>query len=89
MPSIWLDFDIGGVVDLGMRPTAERTAHALRVALIGVVAPLLTPGAQQGAGMGFCSGNLTRRFTKVNELTNEGSHIGTTHGVVNINPCCA
>jgi hypothetical protein len=39
--------------------------------------------------MGFSSNDSTRETTKVNKFANEGSHIGATHGVVDIDPCHA
>jgi hypothetical protein len=84
-----LDLDDRRVVVLGVGSSAESTAHALRATLVGMMTPLLAPSALKGAGVWFCSDDLTREIAKVNELTNEGSRIGATHGVVNIDPCRA
>jgi hypothetical protein len=89
VPVIRLDLDKGGMVHLGMRSTAEGTAHTLGVALVGVMAPPLTPSAQQRAGMRFHSGDPTIDFPELNEFSDEGSRIGATHGVMNIDPCSA
>jgi hypothetical protein len=73
-----------------MRETiTERAAHALRAALFGMMTPLLAPSALKGARMRLSSNDSTRETTKVNRFTNEGSHIGATHGVVDVDPCSA
>jgi hypothetical protein len=61
----------------------------LEVALVGMVAPLLALSAQKGTRMGLGSSNVAINTTERYELTNEGSHVGATQGVVYIDPCCA
>jgi hypothetical protein len=86
---VCLDFDKRRMVILGVRSSTESTAHALRVALIGVMAPLLALSALKGAGMWFCPNDPAREIAEVDELTDEGSRVGTTHGVVDVDPCSA
>jgi hypothetical protein len=75
------------VVVLGVRFSTKSTVHALRAALVRMVTPLvlLAPSALKKARVWFHSNDLAREIAEVNELTNEGGHIGATHGVMDVN----
>ena len=60
--------DTLGVVGLGMRPTAKRTARALGTALIGMMTPPLATSATDRAGMGFGAFDLAVHSANRNEL---------------------
>jgi hypothetical protein len=86
---VLVNLDIQQVVDLRMRPPTERAVCTLRMALVGMVAPLLAPSVQKGTGIGFGSSDAAVYTAEGNELTYEGSHIGATQGLVDVDPCCA
>jgi hypothetical protein len=79
---VLIDLDEWQVVDLRMRPSTQGTAHTLGAALVGVMTPLLAPGAQKGTGMRPSPSNAAVNTAKQNKLTYEGSRIGATQGVV-------
>jgi hypothetical protein len=86
MTIVNLVLDKRRVVVLGVGSSTKSTAHALGAALIGVMAPLLTPSAQKGAGMGFGTCYTAIDHTTGNKLTYEQSCVDSTQGVMDIQP---
>jgi hypothetical protein len=83
------DVDAGSVVDLAMRPAAERTANAVTTALQRVMAPPHAPSAQDGTGVGPSAPDLTVSSTDWKLLIDERPS-GVTRGrVVEVEPCNA
>jgi hypothetical protein len=83
------DVDAGSVVDLAVRPAAERAANAVTTALRRVMTPPHAPSAQDGAGVGASAPDLTDSSTDWEFLIDKGPS-GVTRGrVVEVEPCYA
>jgi hypothetical protein len=83
------DVDAGSVVDLTVRPAAERTANAVTTALRRVVAPPHAPSAQDGTGVGTSAPDLTVSSTDWKLLIDERPSGVTCGRVVEVEPCNA
>jgi hypothetical protein len=87
-----LNFDSGdhrNMRILAMRTPAERTTHTFAAALRMMVAPSVTPGAQDGAGVGFSSSDTAVDTGDVDIFAKELLCRSPCDRVIDVNPCNA